>query len=50
MILIDEKEVLRYLGYGRNEADVQVMQSIQFAIEKLQQAAQPRWLYQIFPL
>ena len=50
MILIDEKEILRYLGYGRKEADVQVMQSIQFAIEKLQQAAQPRWLYQIFPL
>ena len=50
MILIDEKEILRYLEYGRKEADVQVMQSIQFAIEKLQQAAQPRWLYQIFPL
>ena len=50
MISVDKKEVLRYLGYGRSEADIQVMQSIESAIEKLQHAAQPRWLYDVFPL
>lgn len=50
MISVDKKEVLRYLGYGRNEADIQVMQSIESGIEKLQHAAQPRWLYEVFPL
>ena len=49
-MIIDRKEVLRYLGYGRKEADAQVMQSIETAIGKLQQAAQPRWLYEVYPL
>lgn len=50
MILVDRKEVLRYLGYGKKEADAQIMQSMEDAIEKLQRVVQPRWLYEVFPL
>ncbi|MGN0397297.1 MAG: vitamin B12 dependent-methionine synthase activation domain-containing protein [Candidatus Fimimorpha sp.] len=50
MILVDRKEVLRYLGYGKKKADAQIMQSIEDAIEKLQRVVQPRWLYEVFPL
>ncbi len=49
-MVVDRKEVLRYLGYGRNEADIQVMQSIETAIERLQRVMQPRWLYEVFPI
>lgn len=47
---INENEIRRYLGYGRNPADEPVSVLITQCIRELEQAASPRFLYRIFPL
>lgn len=47
---IDRKEVLRYLGYGRHEADSVVSGLVEECIEELFLEAQPRHIYREYPL
>ena len=47
---IDRGEVLRYLGYGRHEADQAVMGLVEECIAQLLKEAQPRCLYREYPL
>lgn len=47
---INQKETLRYLGYGRQEADGPVMDLIRECWEELQRAASPRHISRSYPL
>lgn len=47
---INRGEVLRYLGYGRHEADQAVMGLVEECIAQLLKEAQPRCLYREYPL
>lgn len=49
-INIDRKEVRRYLGYGKNEADEKTNEVIETCIAELQAVASPKFTYEIFPL
>lgn len=43
-------EVLRYLGYGRHEADWRVMDLVEQCIEELGREASPLYLCRDYPL
>lgn len=45
-----QKETLRYLGYGNQEADNTVMALVEECLEELQQAVRPGCMYREFPL
>ena len=47
---INVREVLRYLGYGRNQADEAVMGMVSDCIDKVRQTANPKSVYRRFPL
>lgn len=47
---MNQKEVLRYLGYGNETADVQVTAVIQECWEELERAAVPRFITRDYPL
>ena len=47
---IDRGEVLRYLGYGRHEADRRVMDLVEQCIEELGREASPLYLCRDYPL
>lgn len=47
---IDRGEVLRYLGYGKHEADAAVAEMVEQCIAELGREAQPRFLDREFPL
>lgn len=47
---VDRKEVLRYLGYGRNQADSRVTELIDDCIRQLKAAGEPRHLSKEYPL
>lgn len=47
---IDRREVLRYLGYGRHEADPAVTEMVEQCIAELGRDAQPRFLHREYPL
>lgn len=47
---MNQKETLRYLGYGRQEADAAVKQLVEECWADLEQAAVPRSVYREFPL
>ena len=46
----DRKEILRYLGYGRNEADETVLSLVESCVEELSRGAQPKHISREFPL
>ncbi len=46
----DRKEILRYLGYGKNEADDNVMRLIEECILEVEKAATPKVITRVFPL
>lgn len=45
-----QREILRYLGYGRKDADEKVNQLIAQAVEQLQQVIAPKHIYQCYPV
>ncbi|MDO5348622.1 MAG: vitamin B12 dependent-methionine synthase activation domain-containing protein [Lachnospiraceae bacterium] len=47
---VDRREVLRYLGYGRAQADETVMELMESCLEQLEAAAEPRHLVREYPL
>lgn len=47
---INRKEILRYLGYGKNDADELVNRLIDECLEELNNAVSPRYICRIFPL
>ena len=47
---INVREALRYLGYGRNQADEAVMGMISECVDKVRQTANPKSVYRRFPL
>lgn len=47
---IDQKEVLRYLGYGKQKPDQAVHQMIDECIIALKEAVSPKFVYSIFDL
>lgn len=47
---MNEKETLRYLGFGRHEADEQTLLLIRECYGELEQEASPRHIYREFPL
>lgn len=49
-IVVDRKEVKRYLGYGRTEVDSGVSEVIENSIHLLEHTACPKFLYQDYPL
>ncbi len=50
LLEIDRKEVLRYLGYGREQADGQILALLETVIEELERTARPRHLQREFEL
>ena len=49
-MLIDRREILRYLGYGKNEPDCGVGELINECIEAVGEHATPRYYYRSFEL
>lgn len=49
-IKIDEKEVLRYLGYGKNQADEMVLKKIDSMAKKMQESIFCKVCYEKYPL
>lgn len=49
-IKIDIKEVLRYLGYGKNEADAEILKKIESIIEELKKELSPKVCYEKYPI
>lgn len=49
-IEIPRTEILRYLGYGRHEADEQVHSLVEQCVQELKRTAQPRHIVREFPL
>ena len=49
-ITIDKKEVLRYLGYGQNEADEVVLSKIDELLEKMKESLSCKACYEKYPL
>lgn len=47
---LDRKEALRYLGYGRAEADVRMQQLLVQCEQKVLQTARPRFVYRVFDI
>lgn len=47
---ISIKEALRYLGYGKNKANAQILMLIDECIEEVKKASEPRHIYRRFPL
>lgn len=47
---VNRREVRRYLGYGKNEADEAVSSLIEDSIAKLKAAVYPKAVYRVFPL
>lgn len=47
---IDKKEVLRYLGYGRNQADASVMDKIDAVSRKMADSLSCRACYEKYPI
>lgn len=50
MIVYDETEALRYLGYRSAQPDEAMVNKMQWCADGLQQVAQPRSVYREFPL
>ena len=46
----DRKEILRYLGYGKNQADESVLNLVESCVEELSRAAEPKSISREFPL
>lgn len=44
------REAVRYLGYGRQQADMQTLALVADAFRELDQIAKPRSVYRMFPL
>ena len=49
-LIINKKEVLRYLGYGKNDADENVLIKIETASEKLSESLSAKVCYEKYPL
>ena len=49
-IEIKEKEILRYLGYGKNDADEKTLEKIRTLIKELQKELMPKVCYEKFPV
>ena len=49
-IAIDKKEVLRYLGYGQNEADEAVLSKIDKLLKKMKESLSFKACYEKYPL
>lgn len=47
---VDRREVLRYLGYKKGQADEMVMELVESCLEQLEAAAEPRHLIREYPL
>lgn len=48
---MDQKEILRYLGYKRSDApDAQTLERIEAVINELQTIADPKYVFRIFPI
>lgn len=47
---LDEKEILRYLGYGGKQADSVLHEMVLSCAEELEQAATPRSIFRLFPV
>lgn len=47
---ISRREILRYLGYGRQEADERVAEKIEECVSELEKAAAPKSIYRVYPL
>ena len=45
---INEKEIIRYLGYGKVTPDEQTMVLIKECMEKVQEVMTPRYVYRRF--
>ena len=50
MIELDRSEAIRYMGYHGTQPDEAVQASLTRCGEALQQAAEPRSIYRVFPL
>ena len=46
----DRKEILRYLGYGKKEADERINILIDDCMLEVQKAASPKVITRVFPL
>ena len=46
---INRREIRRYLGYGRQEADEKVSKLIEECVEELEAAASPKSIYRVYP-
>lgn len=46
---INRREIRRYLGYGRQEADEKVSELIEECVEELEAAASPKSIYRVYP-
>ena len=47
---ISRREILRYLGYGRQDADERVAEKIEECVSELESAAAPKSIYRVYPL
>lgn len=47
---VDRREILRYLGYGREQADRQVTELVESCMEQLEEVAEPKYLVREYPL
>lgn len=50
MLQVNQREVLRYLGYHGKPADEQVLQTISSCERELNEKCTPRGIYRIFPM
>ena len=50
MIELDRSEAIRYMGYHGTQPDEAVQASLTRCGEALQQAAEPKSIYRVFPL
>ena len=46
---ISRREIRRYLGYGRQEADEKVSKLIEECVEELEAAVSPKSIYRVYP-
>lgn len=49
-MVISRREILRYLGYGRQEADEAVAGLVEECVEELLSVASPKSIYRVYPL
>lgn len=49
-IKVNQKEILRYLGYGTNDADEKTLKRIEILLEELKKELSPKVCYERFPI